>query len=61
VHWLDGLAVDSSPEAGVWVEWPVEEVWRRYFEALGELAAGGHVDVELAAGSFGATVDEVRP
>jgi len=45
VHWLDGLAVDSSPEAGVWVEWPVEEVWRRYFEALGELAASGHVDV----------------
>jgi len=26
-----------------------------------DLAAGGHVDVELAAGSFGATVDEVRP
>jgi histidinol-phosphatase (PHP family) len=45
VHWLDGLAVDSSPDAGVWAEWPVEEIWRRYFEALAELAASGHVDV----------------
>lgn len=45
VHWIDGLAVDSSPNAGVWAEWPVEEVWRRYFEALAELAASGHVDV----------------
>ncbi|HET7760393.1 MAG TPA: histidinol-phosphatase [Gaiellaceae bacterium] len=45
VHWLDGLAVDSSPDAGVWVEWPVAKVWRRYFEALAELAASGHVDV----------------
>ncbi len=45
VHWLDGLAVDSSPDAGVWAEWPVEQVWRRYFEALAELAASGHVDV----------------
>jgi histidinol-phosphatase (PHP family) len=45
VHWIDGLAVDSSADAGVWAEWPVEEVWRRYFEALAELAASGHVDV----------------
>jgi histidinol-phosphatase (PHP family) len=45
VHWIDGLAVDSSPDAGVWAEWPVEEVWRRYFEALAELAASGNVDV----------------
>jgi len=45
VHWLDGLAADSSPDAGVWAEWPVEEVWRRYFEALAELAASRHVDV----------------
>ena len=45
VHWIDGLAVDSSPNAGVWAEWPVEEVWRRYFEALAELVASGHVDV----------------
>jgi histidinol-phosphatase (PHP family) len=44
-HWLDGLAVDSSPDGGVWVEWSVDEVWRRYFEALAELAASGHVDV----------------
>ena len=45
VHWIDGLAVDSAPERGVWAEWPVEEVWRRYFEAVAELAASGHVDV----------------
>ena len=45
VHWIDGLAVDSSPDEGVWAEWTVDEVWRRYFEALAELAASGHVDV----------------
>jgi histidinol-phosphatase (PHP family) len=45
VHWLDGLAVDSSPDDGVWAEWPVGETWHRYFEALAELAASGHVDV----------------
>jgi histidinol-phosphatase (PHP family) len=45
VHWIDGLSVDSGPERGVWAEWPVDEVWRRYFEALGELAGSGHVDV----------------
>jgi histidinol-phosphatase (PHP family) len=45
VHWIDGLAVDSSPDAGVWSEWTVDEVWRRYLEALAELAASGHVDV----------------
>jgi histidinol-phosphatase (PHP family) len=43
VHWLDGLAVDQEP--GVWAEFPVEEVWRRYLAALSELAASGHVDV----------------
>ncbi len=43
VHWLDGLAVDQEP--GIWAEAPVEEVWRRYFAALAELAASGHVDV----------------
>jgi 2-C-methyl-D-erythritol 2,4-cyclodiphosphate synthase len=45
VHWIDGLAVDSGPEHGVWAEWPVDEVWGRYFEALAELAGSGHVDV----------------
>ena len=45
VHWIDGLAVDSSPNAGVWAEWPVEEVWRRYFEALAECARAGLFDV----------------
>jgi histidinol-phosphatase (PHP family) len=45
VHWIDGLGVDEGPERGVWLEWPIDEVWRRYFEALAELAASGHVDV----------------
>jgi histidinol-phosphatase (PHP family) len=45
VHWIDGLSVDSGPERGIWNEWPVDEVWRRYFEALAELAGSGHVDV----------------
>ena len=43
VHWLDGLAVDQRP--GLWAQLPVDEVWRRYFAALAELAAGGAVDV----------------
>jgi histidinol-phosphatase (PHP family) len=43
VHWLDGLAVDQRP--GIWATTTVEEVWRRYFGALAELAASGHVDV----------------
>lgn len=43
VHWLDGLAVDQEP--GIWAEASVEEVWRRYFAALAELAGSGHVDV----------------
>lgn len=42
VHWLDGLAVDLAP--GVWAELPVQEVWRRYVDALCELAASGAVD-----------------
>ena len=45
VHELDGLAIDSAPDGGVWAELSVEEVWRRYFEAQAELAASGHVDV----------------
>jgi histidinol-phosphatase (PHP family) len=43
VHWLGGLAIDQEP--GIWAEASVEEVWRRYFAALGELAGTGHVDV----------------
>jgi histidinol-phosphatase (PHP family) len=43
VHWIDGLAVDQEP--GIWAEATVDEVWRRYFGALAELAASGHVDV----------------
>jgi len=45
VHWIDGLSVDAGPERGVWAEWRVDEVWLRYFAALAELAASGHVDV----------------
>jgi len=43
VHWIDGLAVDQQP--GLWAHASVDEVWRRYFAALAELAASGHVDV----------------
>jgi histidinol-phosphatase (PHP family) len=43
VHWLDGLAVDQAP--GAWAQWSPEEVWRRYVECVGDLAASGAVDV----------------
>ena len=43
VHTIDGLAVDLEP--GIWADASVEEVWQRYFAALAELAASGHVDV----------------
>jgi histidinol-phosphatase (PHP family) len=43
VHWVDGLAVDQEP--GMWAVASVEEVWRRYFDALVELAGSSHVDV----------------
>src|SRR5205085_10994237 len=36
VHWLDGEAIDESP--GIWATHSVENVWRRYFDALVELA-----------------------
>ena len=43
VHWIDGQAVDQQP--GLWAEASVDEVWKRYFGALAELASSGHVDV----------------
>ncbi len=43
VHWLDGLPVDQEP--GIWAELSVEAIWRRYFDALCELAESGAVDV----------------
>jgi histidinol-phosphatase (PHP family) len=43
VHVVDGEAIDMEP--GLWARLPVEEVWRLYFEALGELARSGLVDV----------------
>jgi len=45
VHWIDGLAIDQAAGGGLWAELTVEEVWRRYFDALAELASSGHVDV----------------
>ena len=43
VHLIDGEAVDMEP--GLWEAMSVEEVWRRYFESLGDLAASGLADV----------------
>lgn len=43
VHLIDGEAVDMEP--GLWERLPVEEVWRRYFSELGDLARSGLVDV----------------
>jgi len=43
VHWIDGEGVDQQP--GIWAHAAVDEVWRRYFAALVELASSGHVDV----------------
>jgi histidinol-phosphatase (PHP family) len=43
VHLIDGEAVDMEP--GLWDTMPVEVVWRRYFEALRDLAESGLADV----------------
>ena len=43
VHIVDGEAVDMEP--GLWGRLSVEDVWSRYFEAVGVLAASGLVDV----------------
>jgi histidinol-phosphatase (PHP family) len=43
VHRLDGLDVNQQP--GVWATSTVDDVWRRYFDALGDLAESGAVDV----------------
>ena len=43
VHIVDGDAVDMEP--GLWGRRSVEDVWRRYFEAVGDLATSGLVDV----------------
>ena len=43
VHIVDGDAVDMEP--GLWARLSVEDVWSRYFEAVGVLAASGLVDV----------------
>jgi histidinol-phosphatase (PHP family) len=43
VHYLGTLAIDQQP--GIWADHTVEEAWRRYADALAELAASGSVDV----------------
>ena len=43
VHWLDGSRSTWTPRR--LGRMPLDEVWRRYFDALCELAASGHVDV----------------
>jgi histidinol-phosphatase (PHP family) len=43
VHEVLEVAVDQEP--GIWERLSVEEVWRRYFSSLCELARSGHVDV----------------
>jgi histidinol-phosphatase (PHP family) len=43
VHLIDGEAVDMEP--GPWESMSVEDVWRHYFEALGDLAGSGLADV----------------
>lgn len=43
VHWLGLEAVDQDP--GVWASASVDEIWRRYFDAVAELAGSGAVDV----------------
>lgn len=43
VHLIEGEAVDMEP--GLWDAMSVEDIWRRYFEALGDLAGSGLADV----------------
>ena len=43
VHLVDGDAVDMDD--GLWARLPVEEIWRRYFTELGDLARSGLADV----------------
>ena len=45
VHWLGTEAVDQDPGVGVWAEGSVDDVWRRYFDAISELARSGAIDV----------------
>jgi histidinol-phosphatase (PHP family) len=43
IHILEGEAVDTEP--GLWERLPVEDIWKRYFAQLGNLARSGLVDV----------------
>lgn len=48
VHWIGAWGFDNFEDAAVaaeWDRWAVEDVWRRYTEALEELAASGTCDV----------------
>jgi histidinol-phosphatase (PHP family) len=44
VHTIEGHHVDSDPNEGMWMHFPVEEVWRRYFIALRGAARSGLFD-----------------
>ena len=45
VHFLRDDAVDMEGDHDVWRSTDPEEVWRRYFEALGDAAASGLFDI----------------
>lgn len=45
VHFLGDAAVDMAGEWDVWRHGRPEEVWRRYFEVLGEAARSGLFDI----------------
>ena len=43
VHYIGDVAIDQEP--GIWGLHSIEESWRRYAQAFGELAESGRVDV----------------
>jgi histidinol-phosphatase (PHP family) len=43
VHYIGTQSIDQQP--GIWAEGSVEDAWRRYVDALAELAGTGYVDV----------------
>lgn len=45
VHFLRDAAVDMEGDHDIWRSADPEEVWRRYFEALGQAAASGLFDI----------------
>ena len=63
VHEIEGHAIDSDPEEGMWKHFPIEEVWRRYFIALRGAVRSGLFDVlshpDLVK-IFGRTADAIE-